>query len=74
MSGKKAGQFVFSQFCFFNGFIYFFYSSWFAHHQFSWIGVLVSLFSLVFMIRATIGAERVSRKTMFIEAEDFWHS
>jgi hypothetical protein len=72
MSGNKARQFVCAQFCLFIGLIYYIYS-WFTDHSF-WIGVLVGVFSLFFMIRATIGAERIARKNILFEPGDFWHS
>ena len=73
MKGKKARQFVISQFCLFGSFVFLFMLNLLSY-RFWWLGFVFTLASIPFMIRATVNAERVPRKNIFFEIEDLWHS
>jgi hypothetical protein len=73
MKGKKGQQFVSAQFFLFSGFIFAFISRLLLY-RFWWIGIVFTLASIPFMIRATVNADRVPRKNIFFEIEDLWHS
>jgi hypothetical protein len=73
MKGKKGQQFVFAQFFLFSGFIFAFISHLLLY-RFWWVGLVFTLASIPFMIRATVNADRVPRKNIFFEIEDLWHS
>ena len=73
MKGKKGRQFVFAQFFLFSSFMFSFMLNLLSY-RFWWIGLVFTLASIPFMIRATVNADRVLRKNVFFEIEDLWHS
>ena len=73
MKGKKGQQFVLAQFCLFSSFVFSFTLNLLSY-RFWWIGLIFTLASIPFMIRATVNADRVPRKNIFFEIEDLWHS
>jgi hypothetical protein len=73
MKGKKARQFVLAQFCLASGSAFSFITIW-TSLSFWWIGWVVALTSIPFMLHATVNADRVPRKSMIFEIEDLWHS
>jgi hypothetical protein len=73
MKEKKARQFVLAQFCFVSGIAFSFFTIW-TSLSFWWIGWVVALPSIPFMLNATVNADRVPRKNVFFETEDLWHS
>jgi hypothetical protein len=73
MKGKKGQQFVLAQFFLFSSFVFSFILNLLSY-RFWWIGLVFTLASIPFMIRATVNADRVLRKNVFFEIEDLWHS
>ena len=72
MKGKKGQQFVVAQFCLFSSFVFSFTLNLLSY-RFWWIGLIFTLASIPFMIRATVNADRIPRKNVFFEIEDLWH-
>lgn len=62
LSGNKAKQFVIAKFFLFTGFMYSFYTLWFLSDNSWWVGILVAIPSLFFIIHTTVNAKQNSSK------------
>lgn len=73
MEGRKALQFVVFQFSLYSGFIIAFLGFLFESN-YGWIGAVMAIISIPFMITATVGARQDTRKNSFYDIKELWRN